>query len=36
VLEGRYGWFEEGVADPSGSGPAVAEAPPEVAEATTA
>jgi hypothetical protein len=36
VLEGRYAWLEEGVADPSGDGPAVAEAPPEVAEATTA
>src|SRR4051794_29160689 len=36
VLEGRYSWLEEGVADPSGDGPAVAEAPPEVADATPA
>ena len=27
VLDGRYAWLEEGVADPSGEGPAVAEAP---------
>jgi hypothetical protein len=36
VLEGRYSWLEEGVADPSGDGPAVAAPPQEVAEATTA
>jgi hypothetical protein len=33
VLEGRYSWLEEGIADPSGEGPAVAAAPEEVATA---
>jgi hypothetical protein len=30
VLEGRYLWLEDGVADPSGSGPLVAEQPEAV------
>jgi alkylation response protein AidB-like acyl-CoA dehydrogenase len=34
VLEGRYTWLEEGVADPSGDGPMIAGQPEDVAEAT--
>jgi alkylation response protein AidB-like acyl-CoA dehydrogenase len=30
VLEGRHTWVEEGIADPSGAGPMLAERPPEV------
>ena len=30
VLKGRYAWLEEGIADPSGYGPMVAEQPDEV------
>jgi hypothetical protein len=30
VLEGRHTWLEEGIADPSGDGPMIAEQPPEV------
>ena len=30
VLEGRYTWLEEGIVDPSGDGPMIAEQPPEV------
>jgi alkylation response protein AidB-like acyl-CoA dehydrogenase len=33
VLEGRYEWFEEGIIDPSGEGPMIAQQPPEVADA---
>jgi hypothetical protein len=33
VLEGRYRWLEEGIVDPSGYGPMIAEQPREVAEA---
>jgi alkylation response protein AidB-like acyl-CoA dehydrogenase len=33
VLEGRYRWLEEGIADPSGYGPMIAEQPTEVEEA---
>jgi hypothetical protein len=25
VLEGRYGWLEEGIVDPSGDGPMIPE-----------
>jgi alkylation response protein AidB-like acyl-CoA dehydrogenase len=32
VLEGRHTWLEEGIADPSGDGPMIAELPPEVSE----
>jgi hypothetical protein len=32
VLEGRYTWFEEGVADPSGDGPMVAGQPEPMVE----
>jgi alkylation response protein AidB-like acyl-CoA dehydrogenase len=32
VLEGRYDWLEEGIVDPSGEGPTVAEQPAAVAE----
>jgi hypothetical protein len=32
VLEGRYKWLEEGVADPSGDGPMVAGQPEDIAE----
>jgi hypothetical protein len=32
VLEGRHTWLEEGIADPSGDGPMIAEQPPEVSE----
>jgi hypothetical protein len=31
VLEGRYTWLEEGVADPSGDGPMVAGQPEDIA-----
>ncbi len=30
VLDGRHTWLEEGIADPSGDGPMLAERPPEV------
>ena len=30
---GRYTWLEEGIADPSGDGPMIAEQPPEVSKA---
>ena len=30
VLEGRHTWLEEGIADPSGDGPMLAQQPPEV------
>jgi hypothetical protein len=30
VLEGRHTWLEEGIVDPSGDGPMIAEQPPEV------
>ena len=30
VLEGRHTWLEEGIADPSGDGPMLAEQPSEV------
>jgi len=33
VLEGRHTWLEEGIADPSGDGPMIAEQPPEVSRA---
>ena len=33
VLEGRHTWLEEGIADPSGDGPMIAEQPPEVSKA---
>jgi alkylation response protein AidB-like acyl-CoA dehydrogenase len=33
VLEGRHTWLEEGIADPSGDGPMIAEQPPEVSQA---
>ena len=32
VLEGRHTWLEEGIADPSGDGPMIAEQPPEVSQ----
>ena len=32
VLEGRHTWLEEGIADPSGDGPMIAEQPPDVSE----
>jgi hypothetical protein len=32
VLEGRYAWLEEGIVDPSGEGPTVADQPEAVAE----
>ncbi len=32
VLEGRHTWLEQGIADPSGDGPMIAEQPPEVSE----
>ncbi len=32
VLEGRHTWLEEGIADPSGEGPMIAEQPPEVSQ----
>jgi alkylation response protein AidB-like acyl-CoA dehydrogenase len=32
VLEGRHTWLEEGIADPSGDGPMIAEQPPEVSK----
>ncbi len=32
VLDGRYGWLEEGVVDPSGEGPMIAPQPEDVAE----
>jgi hypothetical protein len=35
VLEGRYAWLEQGIVDPSGYGPMVAEQPAEVQEAAT-
>ena len=34
VLEGRHTWLEQGIADPSGDGPMIAEQPPEVSEVT--
>jgi len=34
VLEGRYTWLEEGIADPSGAGPMIAGQPEQVAEET--
>jgi ACAD9/ACADV-like protein len=36
VLEGRYEWFEEGMIDPSGEGPMIADQPPEVAAGASA
>ena len=33
VLEGRHTWLEEGIADPSGDGPMIADQPPEVSKA---
>jgi alkylation response protein AidB-like acyl-CoA dehydrogenase len=33
VLEGRHTWLEEGIADPSGDGPMIADQPPEVSRA---
>jgi alkylation response protein AidB-like acyl-CoA dehydrogenase len=33
VLEGRYAWLEEGIADPSGDGPMIAEQPEPVGKA---
>jgi len=36
VLEGRYTWLEEGVADPSGDGPAIAGQPESVPDAPAA
>jgi len=33
VLDGRYQWLEEGILDPSGYGPLIADQPEEVAEA---
>jgi hypothetical protein len=33
VLEGRHTWLEEGIADPSGDGPMIAEQSPEVSKA---
>ena len=33
VLEGRYEWLEEGILDPSGYGPLIAEQPAELEEA---
>jgi alkylation response protein AidB-like acyl-CoA dehydrogenase len=33
VLEGRYAWLEEGIADPSGEGPLIADPEPEAARA---
>ena len=33
VLEGRHTWLEEGIADPSGDGPMIADQPPEVSQA---
>jgi alkylation response protein AidB-like acyl-CoA dehydrogenase len=35
VLEGRYTWLEEGVADPSGDGPMIAVQPEPVSESTS-
>jgi hypothetical protein len=35
VLDGRYAWLEEGVADPSGAGPVVAAQPDAVEAAGT-
>ena len=32
VLEGRHTWLEEGIVDPSGDGPMIAEQPPEVSQ----
>lgn len=32
VLDGRYQWLEEGIVDPSGYGPLIADQPEEVAE----
>jgi hypothetical protein len=34
VLEGRYTWLEEGVADPSGDGPMIAGQPEQATEST--
>src|SRR6476469_1086843 len=36
VLEGRYTWLEEGIADPSGDGPMIAGQPEDVADAADA
>jgi alkylation response protein AidB-like acyl-CoA dehydrogenase len=36
VLKGEHSWLEEGIADPSGDGPMIADQPPEVREARAA
>jgi alkylation response protein AidB-like acyl-CoA dehydrogenase len=36
VLEGEHAWLEEGIADPSGDGPMIAQQPPEVRAAQAA
>ena len=35
VLDGRYKWLEEGIVDPSGDGPMIADQPEEVAGAAS-